>query len=77
MKTPLQRLIEWHENKDKFSQITWIELDANLQLLKKSDNDLLEQRNEMLAMLEKGDATSFDNMQKEVQQLIKKVKDNE
>ena len=41
-------------------------------------SELLEQRNEMLAMLEKVLEKDFDyDYYKEVQQLIKKVKDNE
>jgi len=31
--TPMQELMEWNNSRDKFSQLTWIELDAKLKEL--------------------------------------------
>jgi len=40
--TPMQELIEWNNSRDKFSQLTWIELDAKLKELLPKEKQVIE-----------------------------------
>ena len=43
MKTPIQELIEWNNSRDRYSMITWIELNAKLtELHEKEKQDRID-----------------------------------